>query len=147
MFFLKGECRCFDDNLPGGFLPFNDSTCYQEYLQGPCDNGQQYIRISEVNQCVPTHCPEDHVLYEDTCIPHDGCSSTPNPLVTFDVTNQTSRCDSLDVNLRQIIDFPVNCKAPKVENLYGTSCTKPRSKPKYSSIWYIDFTSFDFFKK
>jgi len=41
-----GECGCME-----GFLPYiekNESfSCYQEFLQGPCSEGQQYIKVGK----------------------------------------------------------------------------------------------------
>jgi len=86
--FGEGECYCME-----GFLPYiekNESvSCYQEFLQGPCDQGQQYTFPDEDTQdfeepvCVPTDCKSNEILYEDQCIPVPTCKD-PLDYVKFE---------------------------------------------------------------
>jgi len=86
--FGEGECYCIE-----GFLPYiekNESvSCYQEFLQGPCDQGQQYTFPDEDTQdfeepvCVPTDCKSNEILYEDQCIPVPTCKD-PLDYVKFE---------------------------------------------------------------
>ena len=71
----EAECNCKDE-----YLRLYNSTgnlnCYQEYLQGPCKNGQQLIKLvsntteykNTAGTCVPTNCDINQIQYNNTCI-------------------------------------------------------------------------------
>merc|ERR1711962_367166 len=90
--FGEGECDCME-----GFLPYieeNESvSCYQEFLQGPCPQGQEYSFPDEDTQdlepsCIPTDCKSGEILYVNQCIPAPDCKD-PN-YVQFDKKENSS---------------------------------------------------------
>ena len=61
-----GECSCLE-----GFLPYFDENgtliCHQEFLQGPCKEGEQYIISNEIDDFEPvcnlTNCQENETRF------------------------------------------------------------------------------------
>ena len=105
-FLHSGECSCLQGYLahPHMQLQFKPNwanrICYQEYLQGPCKVGEQYIR-QEPNSdtikpvCLATNCEAGKVLINGTkCIPEKKCQS--NESVLFNVKCNTSSCQGYD---------------------------------------------------
>jgi len=99
--FGEGECDCIE-----GFLPYieeNESvSCYQEFLQGPCPQGQEYSFPDEDTQdikpaCIPTGCENGEILYENQCIPAPTCED-PN-FVQFQMNRNTSVITTTCVHL------------------------------------------------
>jgi hypothetical protein len=111
--FYLGECVCTIGNLPF-FDHRGHMWCYQEFLQGPCQEGQQFILPNDNTNtdsepiCVPTDCPKDQVRYEDTCIPVITCSA--KEAVMFNVKKHSSECIEEQLAIRQIISVPKSCK-------------------------------------
>ena len=95
---LSGECGCIK-----GFLQhFNKNeslTCYQEYLQGPCQEGEQYILSGEKDNfkpiCAPTNCENNETRYKDICFPFLNCEQFEHPddIVTFNLKTKTTSCN------------------------------------------------------
>ena len=97
--------------------------CYQEYLQGPCQNGQQFILPDLDNPeleptCVPTDCPNGQVKYKNNCIPVQTCPLATD-IVIFNSEDLTSECTSV---ASRIIDAENFCKDGQVKNSFG-ECT------------------------
>ena len=100
--------------------------CHQEFLQGPCQEGQQFILPSdEVIEeaaaeiirpaCVPTDCDKDQVRFQDTCISVVPCEED-SQVVFFDKDTSSSKCkDKNDLGLRQgLFNTPVTCKRNEI---------------------------------
>jgi len=102
-----GECGCME-----GFLPYiekNESfSCYQEFLQGPCSEGQQYIKPDDdipdfEPTCVPTDCKKDETKYIGSCVPVPICDNQEDYVLFVDnlTTNTTTtRCEHLHLGQR-----------------------------------------------
>ena len=85
-----------------GFLSHFDTngvlSCFQEFLQGPCPDGQQFILSDEQNDfeivCVPTNCNTKESRVENICIPVPVCESD-DQMVKFDLKSNEAKCVSL----------------------------------------------------
>lgn len=75
--FGDANCDCADNYLhhydQDGVL-----TCYQEFLRGPCKEGEQYIPVEEEYsfqpKCAPTNCDDkNQIRYKDVCITVPKC--------------------------------------------------------------------------
>ena len=57
--YFAAGCNCADDYLPN-FDKNGLLTCFQEFLRGPCEEGDQYINVQEEDgvepKCMPTNC-------------------------------------------------------------------------------------------
>lgn len=76
--FGEGECRCADNYLPHNDKDGSLITCYQEFLRGPCKEGEQFNSTEGeygiVGKCVPTNCEDkNQIRYKDTCITVPTC--------------------------------------------------------------------------
>ena len=123
---IAGECACQED-----YLPYKDKRgflyCYQEYLQGPCQEGQQFIQpdiapagVTNVKPvCVPTDCGKDEIRYQGNCFPVVKCNSSE--VVTFDLDKLTTNCEEYGVGLRQLINFRNSCNEPG-KTLFNGEC-------------------------
>ena len=60
--FFSGECSCSEDFLPY-FGEKGTLFCYQEFLQGPCDENEQYV--------IPNGTDE----FQPTCVPVPACGN------------------------------------------------------------------------
>ena len=118
---ISGECGC----KPGFLSHVNERgfvSCYQEYLQGPCQEGQQYIlpttdleNPDSEATCVPTDCPANQVRYKNVCIPVSACAQ-PTEIVVFNAEDLSSKCEE-DFGLRGLIDTVDQCKENQIKNL------------------------------
>ena len=88
---MKGFLQFFDEN--------KSLSCYQEYLQGPCKNGEQYILSDEKDNfkpiCAPTNCDNNETRYNGTCFPVANCDKTDKSVV-FNIFSKTSSCQNID---------------------------------------------------
>jgi len=72
---VYGESECYCAN---NYLSQNDEdgaliTCYQEFLRGPCKEGEQFNRTEGEyafeGKCVPTNCDDkNQIRYNDACV-------------------------------------------------------------------------------
>ena len=120
--YFSGECACKDSFLT--FKNSSDSTisCYQENLQGPCEEKFQYVQSKDKNSdetahCVPTNCETGEVRISDTCIPAKACKK--HEIVEFDVENSKAVCKSALFIVRAIISGATKCENGETENLAG----------------------------
>ena len=110
-FYCSGECGCSK-----GFLQHFDEhqqlSCYQEYLQGPCSDGQQYVLSNEENDfkpiCKPTNCDAPNKSrYKDACFTVPVCGN--EEIVDFDVETNEANC-KLMLGVRSLIGGRKSCK-------------------------------------
>jgi len=117
---ISGECGC----KPGFLSHLNERgfvSCYQEYLPGPCPEGQQYILPTEDSEaaatCVPTDCPAHQVRYKNVCIPVQACRQ-PTEIVVFNAQDLSAKCEEDNLGLRGgLIDTVDQCKENQIKNL------------------------------
>merc|ERR1712062_564694 len=72
-----GKCECADNYLPH-FDQDGNLNCYQEFLRGPCKEGEQYnpveTKYSFEPKCMPTNCEDkDQIRYNGVCITVPKC--------------------------------------------------------------------------
>ena len=130
--FKIGECKCIDVDLEGGYLPRDgDSKCYQEYLQGPCAKGEQYILPDGETkpQCIQTNCPtENQVRYMDNCFPVGHCQKIE--MVKFDMDTLNTTCHNIYFVRKGGGLTPSSCRASEVYS--NGRCAKRRSRPSWA---------------
>ena len=71
---VSGQCVCME-----GFLLHTETngsfSCYEEFLQGPCGDGQQYILTDDSEEPICVPCPEgqQYIIRDDSdepdCVP------------------------------------------------------------------------------
>jgi len=145
--FGDGVCDCME-----GFLPYiekNESfSCYQEFLQGPCPQRQQYTFPDEDTQdfepvCVRTDCESNEIRYMDKCIPVPICKD-PQDHVRFltkkDGTGIKADCDHLHLGTRgDLISGQKRCRSGQRLDARGR-CKKGvgrrRNKKRRQTITY-----------
>jgi len=76
--FGEAECFCADNYLPDYHQNGSLKACYQEFLQGPCKEGEQYNKTegdySFVGKCVATFCDDkNQIRYNETCVTIPDC--------------------------------------------------------------------------
>ena len=84
-----------------GFLPHFDKnevlSCFQEFLQGPCPDGEQFTLSGEENDfeiiCEPTNCDANESRVNNTCIPIPVCKSDEK--VKFNKKSDGAKCVKL----------------------------------------------------
>ena len=87
-----------------GFLSHFDGngvlSCFQEFLQGPCPDGKQFILSDEENDfeiiCEPTNCDANESRVNNTCIPIPVCKSDEK--VKFNKKSDGAKCVKLSGN-------------------------------------------------
>jgi hypothetical protein len=71
-----GKCGCIEGYLQH-FHKNGTYSCYQEYLQGPCPIGRQFILPENSKElepiCVPTECDKNETRFMDICFPVPNC--------------------------------------------------------------------------
>ena len=73
-------CQC-DRGI--GFVQYN-GECHAEYLQGPCEMGEQVVLREKGAECMPNSCDKGKVRWSDgECYPYE----TPNAVLSK-LTNQ-----------------------------------------------------------
>ena len=114
--------------------------CYQEYLQGPCQEGQQFILPDFEDPdleptCIPTDCPNNQVRYLNICIPVKTCE--PQEVVVFNAEETSATCaDNLSLRL---ISAEIHCKDGQIKNGIGECVnvrTPGRSPNRRSTLTY-----------
>lgn len=119
-----GDCGCSK-----GFLPHFDEneklSCYQEYLQGPCAEDEQYVLSGEENGfkpiCKPTNCDAPNkTRYKNTCFTVPVCKN--EEWVEFKVETKEARC-KLMLGVRGLIGGQKSCKKGQKRNARG-ECKK-----------------------
>ena len=111
--------------------------CYQEYLRGPCQNGEKY-EIDEESfdaKCVPHNCGENETEINEVCFQVTDCES--NKYVEFDFETQTTSCLDLNVGIRQIIRGVLSCPEGQSADARGKcrKTTKYSSRPRRNIAW------------
>ena len=94
---VSGQCGCME-----GFLLHIETngsiSCHQEFLQGPCGEGQQYILPDDSQDlepvCIPTDCEKDETRFFNSCVKVPICDS--HDFVKFESETNTSRCENLN---------------------------------------------------
>ena len=72
--------------------------CYQEYLQGPCKEGEQYILSGKNDNfkpiCAPTNCDKNETRFNGICFPLLNCDQFEHPddIGTFNLETKTTSC-------------------------------------------------------
>jgi len=74
------------------------NTCYQEYLQGPCPKGRQFILPENSKElepiCMPTECDKNETRFMDICFPVPICKD--EEFVRFIWNTNKTECDTLN---------------------------------------------------
>ena len=119
-----------------GRVEWEDGQCYHEYLQGPCQEGEQLVRSSSLAppSCQPHGCSQGRVRWEDgLCYEvqqrQGGCSVMYElaKQQAFDISNEKELPELLILQCQDIVPFSSifnNCIA---EARNGT-CLKQRRK-------------------
>ena len=74
---ISAKCGCADNYL--SHYDQNESLkCYQEFLRGPCKEGEQYISVEEEftfePKCMPTNCTDkNQIRYNNICLDIPTC--------------------------------------------------------------------------
>ena len=92
--FFSGECSCLEGLLP--HIGEEDTlSCYQEFLQGPCKDGEQYVTSGDLDTlCEPTNCEENKTRFNETCFTIPTCGN--EKFVEFPLnTNSEPKCVDL----------------------------------------------------
>ena len=141
VYFFSGECSCLE-----GFLPhFGEEgtvSCYQEFLQGPCKDGEQYVTSDNLEfLCVPTNCEENKTRFNETCFTVPTCGSekfvefpsntTSEPKCVDLVQMESgSRTGNIIGGIRTCKDgFAKNARGECQETLESGSSRPPRAQP------------------
>lgn len=131
-----GECSCLE-----GFLPYYDENgtliCHQEFLQGPCKDGEQYIISNEIDDFEPvcnlTNCEENETRFNETCIPVPNCK-IDEEIVNFpSERNAETTCINIAIFLlleirTDLIGGSKSCKRGFAKNARGKCQKKAGSK-------------------
>ncbi len=79
---FSGECDCQSGFLPSIHPETNEYRCYQELLQGPCPEGQQFVTKAEAQR-------EEHDIQTQTkCVEH-GCQKEGQVIFHIGYDNQS----------------------------------------------------------
>lgn len=131
-----GECSCLE-----GFLPYFDENgtliCHQEFLQGPCNDGEQYIISNEIDDFEPvcnlTNCEENETRFNETCISVPNCKSGEEIVDFPEETNDETTCINIAIFLlleirTDLIGGSKSCKRGFAKNARGKCQKKAGSK-------------------
>ena len=128
-----GECSCLE-----GFLPYFDENgtliCHQKFLQGPCNEGEQYIISNEIDDfepvCNPTNCQENETRFNETCISVPNCKSDEEFVDFPSETNVETKCVNLDLfsERTDLIGGSKSCKPGFAKNARGKCQKKSGSR-------------------
>ena len=123
--FFPGECSCLE-----GFLPHfgveGTLSCYQEFLQGPCKEGEQYVTSDELEfLCVATNCEENKTRFNETCMTVPTCGT--GKFVEFETNSEPKCVDLAQFKVRSTIigGSRTSCQEGFAKNEKGI-CQKQR---------------------
>ena len=90
----------------------NNLQCYQEYFQGPCEEGQQLTTIEnelEIPEpiCVPKNCSENQIDYNSTCVDIVTCGD--NEVMQFNQEKQFTEC-IFEFAIRSSLEVAIECR-------------------------------------
>ena len=82
-FFGDYSCQC---DMGIGFVEYAGS-CQAEYLQGPCEKGEQVLVRENMTECVKNTCPGVEVLFRNgKCYPYDVLTNVlPSKLTSIEI--------------------------------------------------------------
>ena len=125
--FLLGECGC-EQGFVYHYDKNNSLTCHQEFLQGPCAVGEQYVYIEQEfsfePKCVPTNCDnKNQIRYDEKCINVPKCED--NKVVKFPSdTNGEAKCTTENkIGVRSEMIKSMDSKPCPEGNNYKQDCT------------------------
>ena len=104
-------------------------TCFQEFLRGPCEEGDQYINVQEEDsvepKCLPTNCDnKNQIRYQDVCVTIPKCKENQGIKFASEKDLEPVCVDGLGVGDRtQLISGSKSCKPGKRFDARG-NCKK-----------------------
>jgi len=137
--FGEAECFCADNYLPDYYQNGSLKACYQEFLQGPCKEGEQYNKTegdySFVGKCVATTCDDtNQIQYNETCVTIPDCKENQGIKLPSE-KHLEAKCKNGLGERTGLINGSKSCGAGKRKDSKG-NCVKRfgsnKKKPKRS---------------